>query len=344
MATTRVREIRSRWLKPRIFLTDAGNVRRLSITLTQLRSFLAVVRTGSVRAAADDLVVTQPSVSAAVSALAEEVGTDLTERAGRSVRTTPAGDVFAPYAADVLGLLEQGERAALEAAEVAERELRIVAVTTAAEYLVPPVMQAFGERHPGLALTLDVGNRDHVFRQVLEHRADVAIGGRPPDDGGRLVGASFADNEFVLITSLDDPLSRRRSVRLPELADRAWLMREPGSGTRAFNEEFLARHEITPQLLTLGSNGAIKQAVRAGIGVSLQSRVAVELELASGVVTSIRLRERLPVRRWYVLRSAIGPVRRPVEDFIAFLTSEPGERALHDRRPPSQRAVDSRDV
>jgi len=172
----------------------------------------------------------------------------------------------------------------------------------------------------------------------------------PRKNGKSTFGAGLAlklltaDNEFVLITSLDDPLSRRRSVRLPELADRAWLMREPGSGTRAFNEEFLARHEITPQLLTLGSNGAIKQAVRAGIGVSLQSRVAVELELASGVVTSIRLRERLPVRRWYVLRSAIGPVRRPVEDFIAFLTSEPGERALHDRRPPSQRAVDSRDV
>ncbi|MEJ7718380.1 MAG: LysR family transcriptional regulator [Thermoleophilaceae bacterium] len=87
----------------------------LSITLTQLRGFLAVVRTGSVTAAAEELVVTQPSVSAAVSSLGRALGFELTERVGRSIRPTLAGDAFAPYAADVIGLLEQGERAALEA-------------------------------------------------------------------------------------------------------------------------------------------------------------------------------------------------------------------------------------
>ena len=88
----------------------------VSITLTQLHSFLAVVRTGSVTAAADELVVTQPSVSAAVTALAKELGTPLLDRDGRGVRPTPAGLAFAPYAADVIGLLETGRRAAREAA------------------------------------------------------------------------------------------------------------------------------------------------------------------------------------------------------------------------------------
>ena len=299
----------------------------LSITLTQLRSFLAVVRTGSVTAAAEELVVTQPSVSAAVSSLGRELGAELMERVGRSIRPTPAGEAFAPYAADVIGLLEQGERAALEAGELAARELRIVAVTTAAEYLVPPLLHAFGAQHPDIGLTLDVGNREHVFGRMLAHRADVAVGGRPPD-GDRLAGHALGENRFALITSADDPLAARRSVRRAELAERSWLQREEGSGTRAFNERFLASHELRPRVLTLGSNGAIKQAARAGIGVSLQSRVAVELELSSGLLGSITLGERLPTRHWYALRSAVGPVSAAVAAFMTFVGSEDAQRAL----------------
>src|SRR4051812_30293450 len=89
----------------------------MAVTLTQLVAFLAVVRRGSVTAAAEELVVTQPSVSAAVAALERELGVALTERAGRTLRPTPAGAAYAPYAADVPGLLEQGARAAREAAE-----------------------------------------------------------------------------------------------------------------------------------------------------------------------------------------------------------------------------------
>src|ERR1700716_507377 len=97
----------------------------MAITLTQLTAFLAVVRGGSVTAAADELVVTQPSVSSAVAALARELGCELFERAGRGIRLTEAGTAFAPYAADVIGLLERGRQAAREAADVAARRLRI---------------------------------------------------------------------------------------------------------------------------------------------------------------------------------------------------------------------------
>src|ERR687893_645283 len=100
------------------------------ITLTQLASFLAVVRTGSVTAAAEELVVTQPSVSAALSALSKEVGVELTERYARSVRPSAAGRAFVPYAADVMGLLERGTRAAREAAGAADAEVRVVSTTT----------------------------------------------------------------------------------------------------------------------------------------------------------------------------------------------------------------------
>src|SRR5437868_9401603 len=126
----------------------------MSITVTQLRAFLAVIQEGSVTAAADALVVTQPSVSSALAGLGRELGCELFERAGRGIRLTEAGAAFRPFAADVIGLLEDGRQAAREAAELAARRLRIAAVTTAAESFVPPLMQAFSSRHPDIELTL----------------------------------------------------------------------------------------------------------------------------------------------------------------------------------------------
>jgi DNA-binding transcriptional LysR family regulator len=299
----------------------------MAVTFTQLQAFLAVARRGSVTAAAEELVVTQPSVSAAVSALEREVGVRLTERAGRTVRTTAAGAVYVSYASDVLGLLEQGARAAREAAQDERRTLRISAVTTAGEFLVPQLIRAFHERRPDLEISLDVGNRDIVFRRLLDRDVDVAITGRIPDEE-RLVGHAFADNEFVLITSADDPLARRRWVAVEELAARPWLLREPGSGTRTLCEEWLASRGIEPTILTLGSNGAIKQAARAGLGVAMQSRVAVQLELELGVLGTISPRGGLPRRRWHVVRAAVGPVREDVEAFMGFCGSAAARHAL----------------
>src|SRR5262245_27041325 len=134
-------------------------VSAMAVTLNQLSSYLAVAREGSVSAAAEKLFVTQPSISAAVSALSRELGVDLTERVGRGVGLTAAGQAFRPYAADVLGLVEQGRQAAREAADLSMRSLRVAAVATAAEYVVPALLRSFSEMHPEIHLSLEVANR-----------------------------------------------------------------------------------------------------------------------------------------------------------------------------------------
>jgi LysR family transcriptional regulator, low CO2-responsive transcriptional regulator len=298
----------------------------MAVTVTQLRSFLAVVRTGSVTAAAEELVVSQPSVSAAVSALTRELGVELTERVGRNVRPSPAGKVFASYAADVIGLLDQGARAAREAADSATSELRIGAVTTAGEHIAPQLMQTFAARHPEVALSVDVGNRERVFERLRTHRSDVAIGGRPPDEG--IVGERFLDNPIVVIAAPDDPLAKARRVRVEQLGSRPWLLREEGSGTRSMTEEFLAAHDLHPPIRTLGSNGAIKQAARAGLGVSLQSRLATHLEVELGLLAIINIDVPLPRRQWYVIRPAHGPLRPAVERFLSFVRSDEAKAAV----------------
>jgi LysR family transcriptional regulator, low CO2-responsive transcriptional regulator len=290
----------------------------MSITMTQLRSFLAVVRTGSVSAAASELVVTQPSVSAAVSSLSRELGVSLLERDGRGVRPSAAGAEFAAYASDVIGLLDEGCRAARAAERSSDLGLRIAAVTTAAESFVPPLMQAFATLHPEVGLGLEVGNRGRVLAIVLGHEADVAIAGRPPRDP-RIEAHAIQSNELVLVTSADDPLAGGEVVELEALEARRFLLRELGSGTRLVNEEFIAGAGIAVETLTLGSNGAIRQAARAGLGVSFVSRDAVSDELEAGLLGVIPVRSGPPARQWYAMHSAVGPARPIVAEFMQFL-------------------------
>jgi LysR family transcriptional regulator, low CO2-responsive transcriptional regulator len=295
----------------------------MAITVTQLTAFLAVLRGGSVTAAADELVVTQPSVSAAVAALGRELGCVLFEREGRGIRPTQAGDAFAPYAADVIGLLEQGRHAAREAGDVAARRLTIAAVTTAAESFVPPLIRSFSQAHPDVELALAVGNRKDVLDRVLSHAVDVAISSRPPNDE-RLVAEPIMANEIVCVTAPDDPAAAGGPLSTAQLIGRTWLLRERGSGTRALNEEFLVAHNLEAPTLTLGSNGAIKQAARAGLGIALLSRAAAEVELDGGLLAELPLADLPPARPWFVLRSAVGPCRPAVDAFVEFVRAEVG--------------------
>jgi LysR family transcriptional regulator, low CO2-responsive transcriptional regulator len=299
----------------------------VSVTLTQLHSFLAVVRGGSVTSAADELVVTQPSVSAAVAALAREVGTPLLQRDGRGVRPTAAGSAFAEYAADVIGLLDEGRRAALQAAKAAERVLRIAAVTTAAESFVPALMRGFSREQPDLRLALSVGNRSEVLDLLVRHRADVAFGGRPPADP-RIDARGFLPNELVLVAAPDDPLAAAGPVAPARLRNRTWLLREPASGTRSANEEFLVEHGLEGETLTVGSNGAIRRAARLGLGVSFLSRDAVAGDIEAGALGVITVDPGPTAREWHVMRATVGPPRPLVDAFIAYATSAAARREL----------------
>ena len=166
-----------------------------------------------------------------------------------------------------------------------------------------------------------------MFRSLAAHEVDLVVSGRAPDEGD-FKGVAFADNDFALVTAPGDPLAKRPWVAPEELAERPWLVRERGSGTRRLCEDYLAAHQLQPSLLTLGSNGAIKNAARIGLGVALQSRVAVQLELDLGLLEAIRPRGGLPERSWFVVWSSAGPAREPVEAFAEYVQSAAARRAL----------------
>lgn len=284
------------------------------MTFNQLRTFVAVAETGAVRAAAALLVVTPSAVSSALSTLQEEVGTPLVVREGRGLRLTEAGLVYADYARRILGLIDEARGAAAGEQDPERGELRLAAVTTAGEQIVPPVVARFRERYPGVGLHLEVGNRDRVRALLDSHEADVALSGRPSHDAELHVHA-VRRNELIVVTG--DGMTPPEDL-LPWLAAQTWLLREHGSGTRGATVAFLEQMERGPRTLTLGSNVAIVEAVVAGLGVTLVSSDAVARPLAEGEITVLPV-PGTPIRRDWHLVAHAGRLPATARLFVEFV-------------------------
>jgi DNA-binding transcriptional LysR family regulator len=271
------------------------------VTLTQLRTFLAVAETASVRSAAERLVVSQPSVSAAVASLERELGVALVARQGRGLRITPAGLVFADRVRQSLGLLDLAVRSAQSLEAPGQGTVRVMTVTTAAERLLPPLLAVFRQQHPAAGVNVQVGNRTVVWEALRDHIADLAIAGRPPVAAPLRVLAT-APNQLVLVGPPVDP----REVAVSTLADQTWLLREAGSGTRDATDDLLADLGITPPTMILGSNGAVEQAVAAGLGIALISLDAVADRIAGGTVAVWPCPGTPLDRPWHLVAHALG--------------------------------------
>jgi DNA-binding transcriptional LysR family regulator len=262
-------------------------------TNARLRALVELADAGSVRGAAQRLVVTESSVSAAVSALAADVGVPLVRRNGRGVLLTPAGERYAGYARRILGLHDEAMAAARGEADPERGLLRLAAVTMAGEHVVPALLASFHKRHPNVTLQLEVDHRARVWPLLAQHEVDLVLAGRPPDDladGIRAVSA----NSLVVVGS-------PRSADGFSPADATWLMREAGSGTRATCEALLAALEADPPTLVLGSPGAVIAAAEAGLGVTLASRQAVARQLEGGELVELPMPGTPLHRPWHAV-------------------------------------------
>ena len=291
------------------------------MTFGQLRTFVEVARAGSIRGAAAALVVTEPSVSSAVGSLARELEVSLIEPAGRGIRLTAAGHELARYATQILGLSERAVAAAREAAG-APGHLRIAGVTTAGEYVLPVLLAQYRERHPEIQISLEVGNRATAISRLIDRETDLAVGGRPPPSSG-IAGEAFLDNELCIVAHPDHPLRKRRSIQPSALSEETWLLREPGSGTREATEEFWSNSGIAPRsVMTVGSNGAIKHAATAGLGITLISLDAVSVEIQSEIVVRLRVQGTPLQRPWHVLYVEGSELPRSAMLFLVLLRSQ----------------------
>jgi len=255
----------------------------MAMTLSQIRTFLAVADAGSARVAAESLLVSQPAVSAAIASLERELGVALVARHGRGLRLTAAGTAFAEDARTSIGLLDQGSRRARSIEDPARGTVRIVAVATAAERLLLPVVARFRQKYPEAGVTIEVGNRMTVWEALRHREADLVVAGRPP---AAVPAATLArgENRLVVIGPASSTPRANGADGVQDPARETWLLRELGSGTRSAADALIAELEIEPPTMILGSNAAIERGVEMGLGVGLISLDAAAERIAQGSV------------------------------------------------------------
>lgn len=295
----------------------------MHLTLRQLKIFEAVARHLSFSRAADELHLTQPAVSMQVRSLEEAAGLPLTEQVGKRVFLTEAGEELARHARVVAQQLREAEEALLAMKGLRGGRLNIGVVSTA-KYFAPRLLTAFRQLHPEVELRLGVHNRGAIVQQLVNNDIDLAIMGRPPQEL-ETVSEPFAENPLVFVAAPDHPLAGAKRIAPQQLAGESFLLREPGSGTRAAMERFLSDHGVVPQrTVEMTSNETIKQAVMAGMGISFISERTIALELATGHIARLNVAGTPLKRHWFVVHRAEKRLLPVAEAFRQFLLRERG--------------------
>ncbi|VVE18279.1 LysR substrate-binding domain-containing protein [Pandoraea fibrosis] len=236
--------------------------------ITQLRSFHAVARHGSVTRAAEALHVSQPTMTTQIRALEETYGVELFYRHGRGLTLTPTGKAL--YAVSLRIFADEAEALGLlkEHGGLRTGELRLGAV---GPHHAMEIVAAFQPRYPGMRISMRPGNSEEMIESLLAYRTDVAVLARYYDDA-RLHVVPYRTHPVVLLVPRSHPFARRRSVKLAALADVPMLMREPGSTTRHALEAALQNAGVTPSVaMEIGSREAIREAVILGLGIAAVS-------------------------------------------------------------------------
>ena len=288
------------------------------VTLRQLRTFACVAQLGSFSAAARALHVTQPAVSMQIRELEQACGVALYERIGRRIGLTEAGREIARCAAGIVAELHQAEQYLGEIAGLTRGSLRLGAVSTA-KYIAPALLAAFRREYPAVTVQLTVGNREDMVRLLAANDSDLIVMGRPPA-GIDTVASVFARHPQIIVAPPDHPLARQVRIPLAQLATESFLIREPGSGTRAAFEALCAAHGLDCEpSMEASSNETIKQAVMAGMGIAFISAHTVGLELHTERLVALDVVGLPAVRDWYVIHLAakrLSPVAQRFREFV----------------------------
>lgn len=307
-----------------------------NVTLRQLRVFASVARHLSFVRAAEELHLTPPAISMQVKELEEQVGLPLFDRSGRAVSLTTVGEYVLAHAKRVLAVMKDAEDMVARFRGLQGGVLDVGMVTTA-NFFLPQLLALFRAEHPNVDVRLHVGNnREQLVRLMQNHDVELTVMGRPPKEMATRA-EPFAMHPHVLATALDHPFTRMERVPAAALAREGFIVREQGSGTRAALEEFMAEHRLGLQVtMEMASNEAIKQAVMAGMGVSLLSLHTIGLEVEHGLIATPEV-EGLPVmRRWHVVHNLAKTLSPAAEAFRYFIL-ERGEAWLAEHFPDGPR-------
>lgn len=270
-------------------------------TLRQLQVFEAIYRLGSFTRAAEELFLTQPTVSMQIRKLTDAIGMPLFEHVGRNVKPTEAGSELYLACRSMFETLANLEMKIADLKGLKRGRLRMGVITTA-KYLAPEMLGEFSQIYPGIDLALKVTNRDNVINRMQTNEDDLYIMGQAPEGEYEVESYSFAPNPLVVMAPRNHHLVGKKNISLKDLAEEPFIIREPGSGIRdAMFKAFDAKGLRPKVRMELGSNEAIKHSIAGGLGLSVLSLHTLSLERTDGPVAILDV-EGFPIlRNWFIV-------------------------------------------
>lgn len=271
----------------------------------RLEVFCKVVELQSFTKAADAVTLTQPTVSEHIRALEEVLGEKLVDRLGREIQATPAGRILYRYAKDIIHLRDEAIQAIEKFKGNLSGSLLIGASTIPGTYILPQMVGSFKTVYPSIQVTLRIAGSSDIVDRVLEGVLEIGLIGARIEDRRIVLEEVFSD-ELLLVVYPEHPWARRATIALDEIASEPFILRERGSGTRIVMNELLESHGFSPSRLRvvaeMGNTEAVRQGIKARIGVSILSARAVAEDMARGTLFAVPLNDVRFFRPFYLAR------------------------------------------
>jgi DNA-binding transcriptional LysR family regulator len=295
------------------------------LDIHQLEIYAKVAELKSFSKAAQAMYLTQPTVSQHITTLENHLGTKLFDRLGKEVVLTKAGEVLYKYAKQITGLRGEAEQALDHFLGKKSGHLTLGASTIPGEYILPPLLGKFKEQFPAIKTTLRIGDTEEIVDELLTRKIETGIIGAKISNS-RLQFIPFVEDELILVVPRGHRWWNRTALGIQELTDEPFVMREAGSGTRISMEKRLSKLGIAADSLKviaeMGSTTAVKQAIKAKLGISLVSAKAVEEEIRGKVFKKIPIKKAAFLRTFFIIRDKTQTPSPLCEALINFLSTE----------------------
>lgn len=255
-----------------------------------LQVFLSVAKHLNYTRAAEEVNLSQPSVSVRMRQLERDLGSKLFEQLGKKVALTEAGQLLIPYATRVIAILEDVRHAVDELKGLERGSLRIGASTTPGMYLVPQTIAHFKQRYPRVEVHLAVRDTRQIEEGVIQNEFDFGfVGGHLAGDDVDVI--PWLTDQIVLVTAPKHRLAQKKSVKPHDLQKERFIIREPGSATRAAILTHLQKRDVEMNtIMEMENPESVKKAVQSGLGIAFISKFAVETELKARTLVNVHVR------------------------------------------------------
>ncbi|MFS0889740.1 selenium metabolism-associated LysR family transcriptional regulator [Peribacillus frigoritolerans] len=281
-----------------------------------LKVFVTVIEQQNFSRAGDILNLSQPGVSLHIRNLENELGTKLIYRSPKQVQITEPGKILYRHAKQMLNHYETAKREINEFNNVVSGTMKIGASFTIGEYYLPKVLAEFAAQYPMVDIQIIISNSNDVIQGIRSNKLDIGLI-EGETDYKDIDVRPFMNDEMIVVVPPDHPLSQMDLIEGNMLQNQTWVLREQGSGTRTYSDKLLSSLELNiKKTFIFTSIQGVKEAVMAGLGIALLSRLTVQKELKSNELNTFHLKNEPLIRPFSIVKKLDFEPSKAMELFL----------------------------